>query len=561
MQRMLRLLTLALGLTLGVTACKQADPTSSAYWIEQLGTENRREAIRKLGEMKAKDAVQPLMEAYKDDRHRYEIIASLAQIGDKAAAPTLIESLKDKDEPKAGQLAATTLLEWDVPEAADTAQAVVADPGTPKEIKYGALQILAQYPKESAIPALIPVLEADPDIQPIALAGLAAEALGKLKSEKAIPGLVRCLWLDDNLGRNAVPQCRLAINRVGPAAIPLLIQTLERKNRVVEARARKFKFDKGGLIEAKAAELLGDLNAKDAVEPLLAALANFEEMPPSVQQNPDKARAFVMAGVQKVISIANALATIGDDRAVEPLLKIAGDKELALEHKLAAVQQIGFLGSPKAIPGMMKLLADEPHPRDPVSNGFRVQIALNTANLMDGTDTKALDALAKQVEDIKKTLAKWDAETKAEQAKAPDNEKRGYDGLIKGYAEWTQNYGEVEAKIAAIRECTNDPVCWGKKLGSDKPAVALLAGYRLAQMSEAADTAKQQLVEYADTDDMTLRNVVLFGLDRLGDASLLPKLEAARAKDEERAAKDKKFRGAVYTIELMIAKLGHKKAG
>ena len=564
MQRTIRLPALAVSLvclTLAVQGCEKVDPTSSQYWIGQLSTEQRRDAIRKLGDMKAADAVKPLMEAYKDDRHRQEIIAALAQIGDKAAAPTLIEALKDKDEEKAGELAAKTLLEWKVPEAADTAVAVIGDPGTPKEIKYGALLILAEWPKPEAIPTLLQVLTADPDIQPIVLAGLAAEALGKLKADKAVPGLVRCLWLDDNLRRNVVPQCRLAINRIGAPAIPELIKTLERKNREVEDRARKLKYDKGGLIEAKAAELLGDLGAKDAVEPLIAALKNFEAMPPSVQQNPDKAKAFVMAGVQKVISIANALAGIGDDRAVDPLLMIAADKELALEHKLSAVQQLGFLGSTKAIPGLMKQLERDPHPRDPVSNGFRVQIALNIANLLDGVDTKAVEALEKQVAAIRATLEKWKADTLAEQEKAPADEKRAYDGLLKGYAEWGANYDEVDAKIAAVKECTDDPVCWGKKLDDPKIAVQLLAGYRLSQMADKADTAKLQLVKKIGTEDLTLRNVILFGLDRLGDASLLPQLQEAHAADEARAAKDKSFRGAVYTLDLMIARLGNKTAG
>jgi hypothetical protein len=52
---------------------------------------------------------------------------------------------------------------------------------------------------------------------------------------------------------------------------------------------------------------------------------------------------------------------------------------------------------------------------------------------------------------------------------------------------------------------------------------------------------------------------VFFGLHRLGDHSILPKREEIRKADAERAAKKKEFKGAVYTTDLMIAKLSHVK--
>ena len=63
-------------------------------------------------------------------------------------------------------------------------------------------------------------------------------------------------------------------------------------------------------------------------------------------------------------------------------------------------------------------------------------------------------------------------------------------------------------------------------------------------------------------EDPAVRNVVLFGLDRLADHTLIPDLEKAIEADKAAAKKDKKkakmLKGAVYTYELMMAKLSHK---
>lgn len=561
MLRVHPLLTVGLAALLALPACEQADPNSAAYWIEKLQSTDRREAIVKLGEMKAKEAVDALMAVFKDGRHRYEIVASLSQIGDQKAIPALLEALQDTNEPKAGQLAATTLMEWQAKDHADVYINVASNRIAPVELRYGALQLLAEFPDPKATQPLLTLLNGDPDLQPIVLNGLAAEALGKLGVKEAVPGLIACMWLDDHLHRNEVPRCRMALNRIGPeAAVPELINTLERKHRQVEARAKKFHFDKGGLIEAKAAEILGDMPDPRAVEPLIKELEDFEQMPVSVQADPKKAQAFVMAGVQKVISIANALAVIGDERAVEPLLRVADGKELALEYKLTAVQQLAFLGSAKAIPGLMKMLAKEPHRHDPVSQGFRVQIALSVANLLDGSDVKALEELEKQVQAIQKTLGEWIAENEAGIAKGGDDVK-GLQQDLKAYQEWKGNYDEVTAKIGAIRECKADVACWGGKLAGTEMPVRLVAAYRLSQATGGdAAAARTELVKHAGDKDLTVRNVVLFGLDRVGDASLVAELEKIRAADKELASKDKRYSGAVYTVDLMIAKLRHRGA-
>lgn len=570
----LTLLGLLVLVAFAAPGCEQADPNSAEYWIAQLKEKKTKAAVQKLGDMKAKEGVDALIEAYADGRFRYDIVAALVQIGDQKAVPVLVEAIGDKQEKDAAKLAGATLLEWKAGEGnTDKLLPVIQDPGSPNENKYAALQLLAEYPDPKAAEALLAVVKADPDVQPIALAGLAAEGLGKLKYEKAIRPLITCMWLDDALGRNAVSECRLALGRIGPAALPEIVKTLERKNRIVEKRARKLKFDKGGIVEAKSAELLGDNPSPDSVDALIKALNTMEEMPPSVSANPQKAQAFVMGGVQKTISTAKALATIGDERAVEPLLAIAGGKELALEHKLAGVQQLGFLGSPKAVKGLHEMLQKEVNQYDPVSQGFRVQLALAISNIIDPADTKQLGKVEKTLAGIKKETNEWiaDNEKKIPTVKGA-RLKQGLQQDIKGWQQQLKDFAEVEAKLAVVKACGADTACYAGKAGDENVGVQLLAAYRLAHAADGA-TAMPALVKRAgellggdkmSKDDPVVLNVIMFGIGRQGTkanvADLAKLIETAegKAKTEKNQMFKGAYKGAAYTLNLLAASLSHR---
>lgn len=558
----------ALSLCFMVAGCEEADPTSSAYWIAKLKTPEQSAAILKLGDMKAKDAVKPLQEAYKSTRkqNKYRIIVALQKIGDKAAVPTLLEALQDNNAPKAGQLASKILLEWEAKEHIDIYLNVANNKSAPNEPRWGAFRMLAEYPEPKIEQSMLTALNADPDMQPIVFMGLAAEALGKLKSIKAVPGLIRCLWLDDHRKNNEVAACRMALNRIGPkAAVPALIETIARKNRVIEDRARKLKYNIGGLIEAKTAEILGDMPHPDAVDALIAAMQKKEAMPVSVQNDPKKAQVFVMSGVQKVISTASALAAIGDARAVDPLLVAAADSQNPLEYKLAATQQLAFLGDPRAIvgakkvDGLMDLAKKEISQYDPVSQGFRGQLALAIGNLLDGSDTKLLDKSEKMITGFKDELAKYATATKA--AIEKDGKKGGSRARdLKAYAQWTKEYDEALAKIAAVRECKDDVGCWEKKLAGKHVGVRLAAGYRLTNSKNKAAALKTLAKFVADKDDV-VRNVVLFGIARQGDPSVMPAVEAARAataKLFKESPKNRSYKASLYSYDLLLAHLTHK---
>lgn len=566
--------TLAVGLSFALcsaaltTGCGESDPNTPAYWIEQLNTEQSRTAMKKLAEMKAPEAVEPLMKAYDTSADKYEVIAALAQIGDKRATPVMLKALADVSDAKTGQLAGNTLLEWEASEHLGEYLKILANTKIKKETKLAVMELIAAFADAPAADALMAKMDLDPDIEPIVFLGLAAEGLGKIGAEKLGPerakkvvdGLIRCMWLDDAVGRNEVMRCRMALNRLGPkAAADALLATLERKNRVVEQRAKKFGFNVGGTVEFKTAELLADMKVEKALDALLATLEKQEEPTPAMQADGKKMNAFVMSGVQKVISVTNALALIGDEKAVEPMLKLALDEESPIEKRLAAVQQLAFLGSQKPVDDLIKYMKSKDNLKAFGTQGFRLNVAIALGNLIDGTDEKALGAFEKVAkgihEDVEKALAKATEDYKT----AADNAKAGLAADIQGYREWVKGYTKVLEKIEVAKACKGDVACLTKKLDDEKSHVKVQAAHQLAQKTEAGKAeALKALMAHVGTEDMVVRNAILFGLDRLGDASIVPELKKIRDKDAEKAKKDKKLRGVVTLMDLTLAKMAHR---
>ena len=552
-------LLLLMAATLLTVGCDPGDPSKAEYWIPQLEKPTRGAAIKKLREMKAPEAVEPLMKLYDTGKMKAEVIAALAEIGDKKAAPTLVKAIADNTEPKAAQLAAATLLSWGAGAGhGDVLVKVISNPKSRKENLYGALELLAEHPEAKGTSALLRILNGDPDLQPIVLNGLAATALGKLKEKDAVDGLIRCLWLDDALGRNAVKECRVALNRIGKAASHAkLMKTIARENKPVEKRAKKHRYHNGGAIEFKMCEMLGDMPDPASTEALIKALVKWEEMPVSIQDNKAKMDNFIRSRIQRVISCSTALAMVGDDRAVKPMLGLAGSKEIALEFRNSAVQQLAFLGSAKAIPGLLKLLKEKAEIGHFATHGFNLQVSIAIARLLDGKNTRDIKAFEKQLAATDKNFKKWIKQLKGMMAKATPKQQASLKKDIKYFRDMQKTYKEVSEAVAAAKECTTDAACWGKKLGDKSVPVRLMAGYRLAQMKgPSANTAKTALEQYAGDADLVVRNVILFGLRRLGDKGSVAALKKAKTEDEARVAKKKmQYKGAIGALDLTIVQL------
>ena len=183
-------------LTLG---CEQADPNKPEYWIAKLDMPLPKVAVKKLADMKAKQAVEPLIAVYNKGKAKADVIGALIKLNDKKAVPVFIKAIGDNDEPDTAKQAAKKLIEWGEAKKHSAAMVdIIKNTKTRKEVLYAALLVLAQNPVQAAVPHLMRIVKGDPDIQPIVLNGLAAESLGKLRVDAAVDTLIEGLWLDDS---------------------------------------------------------------------------------------------------------------------------------------------------------------------------------------------------------------------------------------------------------------------------------------------------------------------------------------------------------------------------
>jgi HEAT repeat protein len=334
---------LALGAGLGGCTGDPNDPQTWAKQLKNLRTQ--KEALDRLANMdveKARPAVPALIELYKDTT-RPEHLEALARYRDERTKPVMIEALEYTDDNfDKATIAAGVLGEMKAKDAVDplikAAEKALPVKSRANNAKLAAMRALVKIGDKRAVPTLMKILSTSADEQDFALNQKAALGLAELRDPDAIPALIKGLFMTGR-GSNIFQECRLALVRIGAPAVDPMIQLLNRKNPEIEEMAKQLKFDEvtPGVIPFKAAALLGDLRARRAVPALQARLKQ--------KQQGGEHTAIVIAlgliaerpGVDTLIGIlkdskaepsvrvssSNALYLSGDRRAVSTLLDIA----------------------------------------------------------------------------------------------------------------------------------------------------------------------------------------------------------------------------------------------
>jgi hypothetical protein len=425
-----------------ITALDSQEPNdaTASQWVQAFKTHgaNKSDAYierAKAAELKAtqlaNDAIDPLIDAYGAKNSQKVFLRSFLELigfhenraaqarsrADKASADAYDkgavdtarklssafgQALKDYTEPDGARLAAATIIRFKLTaDHVKVAEQIINDTSAPHTNVMSALDILVQSPPDiTAVPALVRILDQDPDKRPVVLAGLAAKILGGLKAKEAVQGLVNCLWRTDAYGRNSAPECRVALTQLGPQhTFNTLVQTLKRKNVPVEQRATQYGFKDKGAVEAKVADLLGQLGNPNATDILLEYLT-LNEIPPGCErflgeQEEKEALSkgkkskkemciaeqvefledsyfskkkeeciqlqadYVLGQTERFLQITKALAKLQAEKAMPKLVEFAQAETSALQVKQAVIEQLAVMGSSKAVPLLMKLLKDK----------------------------------------------------------------------------------------------------------------------------------------------------------------------------------------------------------
>jgi HEAT repeat protein len=361
--------------------------------IEALKDDNpqvRSFAALALGEIRDKKAMKPLLEILADPspKVRMNVAYSLGEIGAVEAVEPLIKLLKDED----GEVVRMTVIALGLlkdPRATepickvmDRDDANVRHEDNPN-IRYEALIALGEIGDPRAVDTLVDLL-ADKELGPST-----ANILGNFKSEYVFGKVTKKL-------HNSNPTVRTNAIAVfeynqDPAAVPLLIKMLDDKSPEVRREAAFalgfFKEpeevaqieqplinalgDNKSQVQETAARSLGRIGSKEAIPSLEGLLQDKDEnlQIAAIEAlgnlgkigNPEVVDSLIptLEDEDWLVreTIVNSLVEIGDSRAVDSLISLLGDESYRVRK--SAAEGLGKLGTRRAAEPLLKALETE----------------------------------------------------------------------------------------------------------------------------------------------------------------------------------------------------------
>jgi HEAT repeat protein len=496
--RNLRLLcTIALG------ACASKD--DPRYWIDRLKDDDPKvveEAVDQLGKLGKPEAVEPLCALWA--KHpREEILTAILTLKDKPgfrkeqAVPTLIAALDFTEETyHAANVAAEALGNFKATAAVPALVAVLDKKLSLKSranlTKLTAIQALGKIGGPEATDGLLRALERPAEEQDFPIAMAAALALGDIGDPKAVRPLIRGLFYTGR-GLQMYANARVALVKIGPPAVPPLIDAHQRHDQDLEEVAKKLEFVPG-ILEFKTALALGELRDPRAIPALRATL----KAPPIGDEN-EKSRSHNGA--------ITGLGMIGGEEVV-PDLVWALEKHPDWHMRAKAAEMLNIVGSRKALPNLLQM----------AKTGFFMQ---------DGD---------------KYNEVRWASALAFSKIAGPE----GYAQLEPIVKATTPEQGrdifdEALQRLQLPRDCKDDAACYAKALDDPVLAKEEAAAFQLARHPNGASQLGA-LAAKVGSREPVVRLAVLDAIDRLADttkgcAECVTRLEEQIERDKRKTTK------------------------
>jgi HEAT repeat protein len=297
--------------------------------VRQAAAEALARLAETLGKRPGPHAIEPLLEALeiKDEHVRQAAARALGQLGDSRAVEPLIRAIRLRYGDSRVAVAESLGKLGDVRAVPSLIESLGYDRGNERRAAAEALARLGEPKWQELVRG---------DSEDYA-------RLAGSDDRRAVETVVRALWGDDS------KLAAKALITLGPRAVTPLIRVLDQS------------------YNYRAAEVLGILGDKRAVEPLIKTLADRKAGGRAVAAEAlgklRDARAITPLieilrdeawSVRK--AAATVLGTFGDDRAVEPLIKLLRDDNK--EVRKASVESLGQLGDARAVEPLVELAGD-----------------------------------------------------------------------------------------------------------------------------------------------------------------------------------------------------------
>lgn len=480
------LVLVLLGFILG---CGSED--SPKYWAKKIKTPAYREtAIKKMGDIytkrlelakfnkkdpsvvEAQDQIVPVLldafNKYKTDNvNRSNILAILAQIGDTRAIPAFEELLdyqegiNETDASKGAEALGTLHSDTSIPKIiAMVRKAMVSRKSRgegarnrPEEdwIMRAAIEslrtIIMAKPstphKEEAVDVLMEILSTTADEQDFFLNMKASAALGDIGDPRAIPILIRGLFMQGR-GATIFQQCRVALVKISienkKLVVDEIVKALKGENMELEADAKKFEFMKG-VKEEKLGRMLYEVEVDDkAVIDLM--MQRLDDTDPAI------------AGFAAI-----TLGRLGYEPAIAKMVEKLADKEINLGMVPGIVEAFEYFQVPDQTSDALFIMMTN---TDQWDANYRLRGALAFTRVAKGDwYNKYMAAAEKEA----------DEETKKQM----------------------KEFGE---RLSAAAECKDDVDCWIAKMGDPSWRIQEKAVFTLMRLSDKVPEAKINTITY-----------------------------------------------------------------
>jgi len=494
------------------------DPKNPQTWIKKLrDPKNASKAVRELKQLGDPVAIKPLCELFKDFESP-EILKPIISLmkkdpTNKAAEQTLITALEfTEDKYHNATLAANAIAKFKIkagviPLAKVLDRQMSIKSRGPNKAKQAAIAALGKLGDPRAVPYLVRTLERRPERQDFLHNKAAARALGKIghATPEVISVLIRALFMSSTIQGTAFPMARVSLVQLGKPVVPAVIAAMNGKDEKLYKMSKELKFV-DGVILSKTSRILGDLMAKEAVDPLLKALNEAKLLSDDYT-----------TGIDGVIE---ALGRIGDPRAEEPLLRQLNNKRVDYKLRMQICRAFTIMGSKKALPTLLELSGEK--------GSIDAGGVTGATNLREQAATTYGQIVGAEV------IQGW-----------PVMEAIVKDPKLKDYKETKKNFQEALNRMKVAKDCKDDAVCYGKKVNDKKLSLVQRqkAGIMIGILPNGR-SALPALIKALPEREPTLRLYFLESAKRIGKASdkgLVDVITRLAAKDSKRRIK---FMGA-----------------
>lgn len=562
----LRFVSLALvlvGSAFFVVGCEAPDWTDPAYVSKELiagDAVDRQMILNRVGDLeedKKKEVVPALVKVYKDaGPNQKDAMSILVQVRAEAGKEAYLAELKSNATGYAGA-SAKALAEIGAKDALDPMLELL-EKSDDNDVKLDVLAALADMPDPKVLPPLRKVLDLNVDTYPIALHAYACETIGEIAlqnpdaiDQATIEAVTRSVFFANNTSQNLDASCGLAIQRIGPKAIPELVKIYKLEREDIQKLMLKYDRPDNSPFPQNhpklvASKRLASLRAKQAVEPLIGELDEVKEAPKTLQ-----GRAAINWRVkegQVASETIYALGDIGDPAAYQILEDVllneiqerwdeVTDGLVELQLRQDAASALNRMGERKAIGPLLKM-ADEG-----VIIDFEKRAAILEGN---GTPVKELEryqfnwivaqeyaylSTGENLDKFKSLVEKTKGEYKDLGAKF-----ESFLPLVEMAAECNKKADDA-AKLA----------CYEPRLTDNKPEIRAKAAWEITRLSP--EVAGPGLVKHLGTDLLDTREIIAFGIFRAPTQDAITKIENLLEEEENK--------GGAYKLDHFRLRLLH----